>query len=48
MAQTFMTKSSENPDEYSSYSQEDFLQVQRVEQVSTLSCTYEIVFRNSF
>ncbi|XP_029047430.1 serine/threonine-protein phosphatase 6 regulatory subunit 3 isoform X2 [Osmia bicornis bicornis] len=35
MAQPFMTKSSENPDEYSSYSQEEFLQVQRVEQFYT-------------
>lgn len=31
-----MTSSSENPDEYSSYPQEEFLQVQRVEQVSNL------------
>nr|XP_003708528.1 PREDICTED: serine/threonine-protein phosphatase 6 regulatory subunit 3 isoform X1 [Megachile rotundata]XP_012152984.1 PREDICTED: serine/threonine-protein phosphatase 6 regulatory subunit 3 isoform X1 [Megachile rotundata] len=32
MAQTFMTNSSENPDEYSSDSQEEFLQTQRSEQ----------------
>ena len=31
-----MTNSTENPDEYSSYPQEEFLQVQRVEQVSNI------------
>lgn len=31
-----MTSSGENPDEYSSYPQEEFLQVQRVEQVSNI------------